>query len=186
MDMKLVGRFMAAFACTAALAAAGCDNTANRDRSSATAGDATAGTNQPVSLTGCLARGEGSNDFILTKANQPVATSGTAAGAGSVEHKTMEAAARSYRLDGNNDELDKLVGHEIRVSGTLADKGDLNKAGKAGSAVISMWRARRCVTKGECVSPLVSRWASVRAISSGLFGVKIRTSSQLSSVRMPG
>ena len=134
MDMKLVGRFMAAFACTAALAAAGCDNTANRDRSSATAGDTSAGTNQPVSLTGCLARGEGSNDFILTKANQPVATSGTAAGAGSVEHKTMEAAARSYRLDGNNDELDKLVGHEIRVSGTLADKGDLNKAGKAGSA----------------------------------------------------
>ena len=120
MDMKLVGRFMAAFACTAALAAAGCDNTANRDRSSATAGDASAGTNQPVSLTGCLARGEGSNDFILTKANQPVATSGTAAGAGSVEHKTMEAAARSYRLDGNNDELDKLVGHEILVSGTLA------------------------------------------------------------------
>jgi len=135
MDTKLVRRFMAACACTAALAAAGCDNSANRDTSTTTpAGDVSASKNQPVALTGCLLRGDGRNDFILTKANQPVGTSGAAADAGSVERKTAEAAARSYRLDGENDQLDKLVGHQIRVSGTLADKGDLNKSAERGTS----------------------------------------------------
>jgi hypothetical protein len=133
MDMKLVRRFMAACACAAAVAAAGCDNSANRNTSSTTppAGDVSASKDQPVAITGCLMRGDGRNDFILTKANEPVGTSGAPAEAGTVERKKMEAAARSYRLDGENDQLEKLVGHQIRVSGTLEDTGDLNKAEKS-------------------------------------------------------
>ena len=56
----------------------------------------------------------------------PLTLESPASGAGSVEQKTIDAASRSYRLNGDNDELDKLVGHQIRVSGTLADRGNLN------------------------------------------------------------
>ena len=136
MDTKLFRPLIVACACTAALAGAACDNTTNRQTSSAavTPADTSANNNQSVTLTGCLLRGDGRNDFILTKANQPVGTSGAASGAGSVEQKTIDAASRSYRLNGDNDELDKLVGHQIRVSGTLADRGNLNPPQQGSSA----------------------------------------------------
>jgi len=133
MNTKLVRPFIVAWACTAALGVAACDNTANRQTSStASAPPAASNDNQPLTLTGCLMRGDGHNDFILTKANQPapVGTSGAAGEAGTVERKQLESASRSYRLSGESDELDKLVGHQIRVSGTLADKGDLNAPDK--------------------------------------------------------
>ena len=138
MNTKLVRPLLVACGCTAALAAAACGNsnsTANRETPSAAAAPAEnpSKDNQPVTLTGCLMRGDGRNDFIMTKANEPVGTSGAASGSGSPESKTLEAASRSYRLDGDNDELEKLVGHQIRVTGTVVDKGDLDAAEK-GSA----------------------------------------------------
>jgi hypothetical protein len=126
--MKLVRPFMVASACAAALALAACDNSANRDRSAAgTSGETAASKDQPVTLTGCLMKGDGRNDFILTKANEPVGTTGSAGSAATPAEKTLDAAEHSYRLDGNNDDLEKLVGHKIRVSGTIDDRGNLEK-----------------------------------------------------------
>ena len=135
MNRKLGRPFLVACGCTAALAAAACGNsntTANRETPSAAATPAenASSDNQAVTLTGCLMRGDGRNDFIMTKANEPVGTSGAANGPGRPGSKTLEAASRSYRLNGDNDELEKLVGHQIRVNGTVADKGDLKAADK--------------------------------------------------------
>jgi len=129
MNQKLVRPFMLAGACAVAVALAACDNSANRSNSSSTstpAAERNASNNEAITLTGCLARGDGHNDYVLTKANQPVGTSGESTQAGSIPEKTRAAAERSYRLNGDNDQLDGLVGHRIRVSGTIADRGDLN------------------------------------------------------------
>jgi hypothetical protein len=134
MDNKLFRRVMVAFGCTAALAFAACDNSKTQQGSAsspagspaAAPAEKSASENQPITLTGCLMRGDGRNDFILTKANQPVGTSGAPSEAGSIEQRTLEAAERSYRLKGDDDQFKDLVGHRVRVSGTLADKGDLS------------------------------------------------------------
>jgi hypothetical protein len=148
MDNKLFGRVIVACACTAALAGAACDNSSNQERSAsspagspaAAPADKSASEDQPITLTGCLMRGDGRNDFILTKANQPVGTSGEQSAAGSsIEQRQLEAAERSYRLKGDDEQFQNLVGHRVRVSGTLADKSDLSASSpssdKSGSNV---------------------------------------------------
>src|SRR5437588_9871406 len=101
MNTKLVRPLLIACGCTAALAAAACGNTnstANRETPSTAAAPAenASSDNQTVTLTGCLMRGEGRNDFIMTKANEPVGTSGAGSAPGRPESKTLEAASRSY------------------------------------------------------------------------------------------
>jgi hypothetical protein len=121
------------FAGALTFVACGNDNTtANKNAPPAAApAENTASNNQqPVTLTGCLQKGDGRSDFILTQANtaSPVGTSGAASDTAKIEREQREAAAHSYRLDGDRDELDKLVGHQVRVSGNLTDKGDMNRA----------------------------------------------------------
>jgi len=88
---------------------------------------------EPITLTGCLQKGSGAlrTDYILTEVNTtraPVGTSGAAANPKTdvVGKEQMRAAEHSYRLDGNRDELDKLVGKQVRVSGTVEKRSDLN------------------------------------------------------------
>src|SRR5947199_9337325 len=110
MKSKLFKSATLACACTAALTLVACDNSASRQTSTATtpaAGTAAKTDNQAVTLTGCLMRGDGRNDFVLTKANEPVGTSGASQETGSIAARTRSAAARSYRLNGDNDELEK-------------------------------------------------------------------------------
>lgn len=143
-----------------ALSAVACGNRSDR---TATAGDenrtgqppasgaAAAGTTankaaadenaSPVALTGCLQKGDGRSDYILTEVNSPrtsVGTSGTTGsakdrGAGgsapsgdAVGPEQMRAAAHAYRLNGDRDSLEPLVGRQVRVSGTMAKASDLN------------------------------------------------------------
>lgn len=94
----------------------------------------TAAKAEPISLTGCLQKGSGTlrSDYVLTEANMartPVGTSGAAANPKSdvVGKEQMRAAEHSYRLDGDRDELDKLVGKQVRVSGTVEKRSDLNE-----------------------------------------------------------
>jgi len=80
----------------------------------------------PVTLTGCLQQGK-RGTFILTRLNEPerkgVGTSGTA---DQVEGEQMREAQNAYRIDAPDDvKLDDLVGKQVRVSGTIADRGDL-------------------------------------------------------------
>jgi hypothetical protein len=82
----------------------------------------------PITVTGCLQQGDG-HTYILTRLNEPaqksVGTSGTPA---AVEREQLREAANAYRIDPSGDvKLDDMVGKQIRVSGTLAERADLPK-----------------------------------------------------------
>jgi hypothetical protein len=85
-----------------------------------------------VTLTGCLQRGDGvlTDRFVLTQVNHPagqtpVATSGQSDSAASVERERLRAAASTYRLDGDDDQLEKMVGSQVRVTGMIQEQADL-------------------------------------------------------------
>ncbi|HKB09167.1 MAG TPA: hypothetical protein VKD69_00890 [Vicinamibacterales bacterium] len=123
-------------------AAAGADR-AGAPGSAATAGTpgsaATSGTaadennaQKSVTLTGCLQKGDGRSDYILTELNKPrtgVGTSGTTKPSSSdtVGQEQMRAASHAYKLDGDRDTLEPMVGKEVRVSGTIDRGSALNE-----------------------------------------------------------
>src|SRR5260221_8614876 len=101
-----------------------------------------ADTSKPaVVLTCCLQEKAGMlGDYILTQA-KPVMSSGAAIGTSGaadeknskgepkgIEQRQLAQADRSYRLSGESDQLKGNVGHEIRVRGTLVDRGDVAKS----------------------------------------------------------
>jgi hypothetical protein len=97
--------------------------------------------NSPVTITGCLQKGDGRSDYILTELNTTrgaVGTSGSSSttdrngAADKVGQEQMRAAAHAYRLEGDRDSLEPLVGKQVRVSGTMAKSSDLNAHDEAG------------------------------------------------------
>jgi hypothetical protein len=79
----------------------------------------------PITVTGCLQHDGGT--YIVTRLNEPsekgVGTSGSAA---AVEHEQRREAANAYRVDPKQDtDLDKMVGKQVSVSGTIEDKASL-------------------------------------------------------------
>jgi hypothetical protein len=145
-------------AAAALLSAAACSNDTSRTTATTPATPAAdaKGTSgeadtqpKPISLTGCLQRGDGSN-YILTELAEPSATGAPrdVKGDGSkVEKEQLHAAEHAYRLTAaknvNDDDWDKLVGKKVKVDGTLAKRsevgdtdrvattGDKNKDAKA-------------------------------------------------------
>jgi len=124
------------------LATVACGDNANRTSNkepaatNATPTDSRGSNAVPITMTGCLQKGNGMmSSYILTQATREsgsVGTSGTAASgtrsdASKVEREQANAAARSYRLSGDNGQLGDLVGHKIRVTGTITDQGDTSK-----------------------------------------------------------
>lgn len=86
----------------------------------------------PMTLTGCLQKGDGRSDYILTEVSQPrttVGTSGSTSAAGSdvVGQEQMRAAAHAYKLAGDKDTLEPLVGKQVRVNGTVERRSKLNE-----------------------------------------------------------
>jgi hypothetical protein len=128
---------VAALGCAALLTACNNDNAkrttaANDNTAPATqpAPRADTATQRPVTLTGCLQQGDSNSTYILTEMNEPssrpTATSGSSASGDKVEREQLKEAQHAYRLDAkNDDDLAKLVGKRIRVSGTVTDKSDL-------------------------------------------------------------
>jgi hypothetical protein len=115
-----------------ALAGAACNNADNRSNARGdvvgTSGSADKNAT-PMTVTGCLQEGNGiGRDYILTEhiSTSPVGTNGAANGA-KVEREETKAAEHSYRLSGESDHLKKLVGHQVRITGTLADKANIAK-----------------------------------------------------------
>jgi hypothetical protein len=132
---RLASTWVSAGAFAAALSVAACgggreaerdDNPGGSDAPAAsTSGERKEGS--PVTLTGCLQKGDGRNDLILTQVNEqpgPVATSGERE-SGAVQEKQRAAAARSYQLSGGPETLRDLVGHQVRITGTLAEEGEV-------------------------------------------------------------
>lgn len=142
--------FIASWASAAFLSAVACGGnsgyttstgTANEtDQQKAAQGQPAAGTtgtaaeakNEPVSLTGCLQKGDGSN-YILTELSEPRAGSAKASGDNRVEREQLNAAEHSYRLSAgknvDDDEWDKLVGAKVKVDGTLAKRAEIGTSG---------------------------------------------------------
>jgi hypothetical protein len=84
----------------------------------------------PITVTGCLQRGSGMNNFILTQVNSPaespVATSGKADDA--VQREQMRGAKHAYALEGDDDDaLRNLVGKQVRVTGMIAESSALRR-----------------------------------------------------------
>jgi hypothetical protein len=84
----------------------------------------------PITLTGCLQRGSGMNNFILTQVNSPaespVATSGKADNA--VQREQMRGAKHAYALEGDDDDaLRNMVGKQVRVTGTIEETSELRR-----------------------------------------------------------
>lgn len=135
MRMRSLKGGMAVWAAALAIAAGAC-NTADRDSAierdnagSGAVGTSGANENSPVTLTGCLQQADGRNEYILTQVNEqpgPVATGGERE-SNEVQQRQQRAAAKSYRLSGETDNLRELVGHQVRVSGNIADRGDVQE-----------------------------------------------------------
>ena len=86
----------------------------------------------PITVTGCLQRGSGLNNYILTQVNSPsetpVATTGKDASGAAVQREQMREAKHSYALDGDDkDVMRDMVGKQIRVNGTIKETSELHK-----------------------------------------------------------
>jgi hypothetical protein len=99
-----------------------------------------ADTQKPISLTGCLQKGDG-HDYLLTELSEPAVGGGTAdvKGDGSkVEKEQLHAAEHSYRLNAaknvNDDDWDKLVGKKVKVDGTLAKRSEIAENERVGTS----------------------------------------------------
>ncbi len=84
----------------------------------------------PITVTGCLQRGDAMNSFVLTQINtpsdSPVATTGKEAGSEAVQREQMRGAKHAYELEGDDrDALRTLVGKQVRVTGTVEENSDL-------------------------------------------------------------
>ncbi len=131
--------YLAACASVALLSACACTNNANdnADRTKATPETTAAAKGagsaddqpRPIALTGCLQKGDG-RDYILTQINEPPKGE-------PVAEQDAKEAEHSYRLNAktaNDDQWPSMVGREVRVSGTLAKRGDVaQKVGTSGS-----------------------------------------------------
>jgi len=122
-----------------ALSGAACSNNSRTNENRATgaegapaaardSGTAAKNDQSPVTMTGCLQHGDG-RSFILTEINSPrtsVGTSGSTAAGDPVGREQMREAAHAYRLKAEDDKsLEGLVGHQVRVSGTVTERADL-------------------------------------------------------------
>lgn len=116
-------------------AAAGADRTGTPGAAIGTAGTSGPAADEnnnrtPVTLTGCLQKGDGRSDFILTEINEPragVGTSGSTSASASdkVGQEQMRAAEHAYKLAADKDTLEPLVGKQVRVSGTVERRSKL-------------------------------------------------------------
>jgi len=91
--------------------------------------------NEPVSLTGCLQKGDGHSDYILTELSEP--TPGRATGSDKVEREQVNAAQHSFRLNAGKNvddkDWDKLVGKKVKVDGTMTERSQVATSGSKDS-----------------------------------------------------
>jgi hypothetical protein len=86
----------------------------------------------PVTLTGCLQRGSGLNNYILTQVNEPsdtpVATTGKDSSGTAVQREQMRMAKHAYELEGDDtDGMRNFVGKQVQVTGTIAETSELHR-----------------------------------------------------------
>jgi hypothetical protein len=138
MHQKLCSRsLIVAGAFAAAVAAGACNgnnNTADNNRATGTSASADAN-QQPMTVTGCLQKA--GSDYILTEAMTPapVGTSGSA-DTNTAARDQQKAASRSYRLNNDresNDQMNDMLGKEVRVNGRVTDQANIGTSGSSNS-----------------------------------------------------
>jgi len=116
-----------------AIAIASACNRAPESDKTAAAKSTNANERPGITLVGCVQETKGiMGDYLLTAANRverSVGTSGSTAGGDVVGREQYAAAAKSYRLDGDSDQLRDLIGKQVRVAGHVTDQADLAKPG---------------------------------------------------------
>jgi hypothetical protein len=88
-------------------------------------------TAKPITLTGCLQ--QDGRTYIVTRLNEPshegVGTTGNGA---AVEREQLREAANAYRVESKDQsDWDKMVGKQVRVSGSVEKNADLPSAAGA-------------------------------------------------------
>lgn len=123
MTFRMDSRLVMACGVALAMSSAAC----NRD--AARSDKARGHVGAPINLTGCLQKDGGlTTDFILTQVNEPSQSVGTSGTAGNVDQERMREAKHSYRVEGDDDQLEKLVGKQVKLEGTVAENSDLQKS----------------------------------------------------------
>jgi hypothetical protein len=91
-------------------------------------------TERPITVVGCLQETGGiTGSYILAQnsSSAPVGTGGSKDIAGA----HVDAAMKSYRLDGDGDRMKDLVGKQVRVVGKVTEESDVaHSAPRTGSA----------------------------------------------------
>jgi len=82
----------------------------------------------PITVDGCLQ--QDGRTFIVTELNEPTQKNAGSTGNGAaVEREQIEAAAHAYRISpAVGVDLNRMVGKQVRVSGTIYKPGDLPRA----------------------------------------------------------
>jgi len=129
MTQRAVSTTLIGCAVAFALSAMACSDNRRSTGAAGTAGATAAALPQSMTLSGCLQKGDGRSDYILTEVNTTrptVGTSGAAPGGSTdvVGQEQMRSAAHAYRIDGDRDTLEPLVGKQIRVTGSMAERSD--------------------------------------------------------------
>ena len=110
-QLKYAAAIAMAVGCTVALSAQAVSG--DKDKAAQTS------MNSPVTVTGCIAKGDEAGHYVLTNAVLTPETAPTASGATSapaIDKTASMAAATSYALKG--DQLEGHVGHKVEVTGT--------------------------------------------------------------------
>ena len=106
--LKYAAAIAMAVGCTVALSAQAVSG--DKDKAAQTS------MNSPVTVTGCIAKGDEAGHYVLTNAVLTPETAPTASGATSAPTSDKMAAAPSYALKG--DQLEGHFGHKVEVTGT--------------------------------------------------------------------
>jgi hypothetical protein len=88
------------------------------------------GDGRAITATGCLQKGTGRTNYILTQLNEPPAAAGTAGGREFNDVRTDQraAAALAYRLESSWELITaNMVGKRVRVTGRVTDGADVDK-----------------------------------------------------------
>jgi len=76
-----------------------------------------------VTVSGCVQKGPGLNQYILTSVNRPTAPADGDPTV--VARERTRAAARAYRLDAKRDQnFGELVGKQVSIVGKIEDSGN--------------------------------------------------------------
>lgn len=154
--------------------AAASGSAANGSAANANAGSRADAPKQPITLTGCLQKGDGRSDYILTAVNTTresptVGTSGASQNGDKVGEEQMRQASHAYRLSGDHDHMEGLVGKQVRVSGTVTAQSDLNEHTQSGQL---KERDRQKIDEGDLAKVDV---ASIDSIADACGGAKSGT-----------